>query len=240
MSRMPSQESTALPEVPNVLGNDTMTGSTGAIAVSDNNEDGDNLLDELSSGMSQSPLVRNESRTGILLLIVIIVAAGGILYTMRRMGMSARLEIVDVNIDYPLDERIGFDAEERDRLLKDLEESGRIVQVELKDLKMNPFAWDGAESIDPTEDPAIRAAREAAERARVAVEKRQREIENAADRLEVRSIMGGRTPIANISGNIVRVGDVLEDFFTVIEIKTRTVVLQVDDRFLEIGEFDDE
>lgn len=243
MSRLPSQELPTmpkLPEIPKLADKDRKpTGSTGALMVSEGEENGGSLLDALG-GSRESLVSRHESRTGVLLLLAIVVAAGGILYTMRRMGMSAQLETLDVKIDYPLDDSPGLNNEERERLLKELEESGRIIQVALQDLQMNPFAWEAAKQIAPEEDPEAAALAAAAERTRIAMEKRQREIEQAADKLEVRSIMGGRTPLANISGSIVRVGDVIDDMFEVIEIKTRTVLLKVDDKFIEIGELDEE
>jgi hypothetical protein len=246
--RMPSFEPPPLPDVPEVpslsgrtSGTRDSRGESGALTLAhaDDESAEHKLLGDLGPGAS-SLARRHESRTGILLLIVIVGAAGGILYGMRQLGMSAQLETLDLRIDYPLDEQATFDVVERERLLADLQESGKIIQVALKDLKMNPFAWEAAQSPQPDEDSSIADAQAAAERARIAMEKREREIGAAADKLVVRSIMGGKMPIANISGQIVRAGDTVAEMFTVIEIKARTVVLEVDGRLLEIGEFDEE
>ena len=239
------QSMPTLPDLPDVPKVDDAAGLSrsggGALSVADQGDDANSLLGTLNGGAGGSSVVRHESRTGILLLLAIIVAAGGILYTMRRMGMSAQLEKLDVKIDYPMDGTPGLDATERERLIKELEDSGRIVQVELRDIKMNPFAWEqAAKPIEPDETDEERDRRLAAERAREAMEKRQAEIEAALDKLDVRSIMGGRTPIANISGDVVRKGDVINDMFTVVEIKTRTVILEVDGKYIEIGELDAE
>ena len=68
--------------------------------------------------------------------------------------------------------------------------------------------------------------------------RRKREIVRKYSALDLNSVLLGSTPVARISGNTVRVGDILDGIFRVKSISARTVNLEVDGKLytLSLGE----
>jgi hypothetical protein len=165
----------------------------------------------------------------VALLLGVVVVAGGTLFALRQFGMKGALDSVAVDIDYPLEDG-GYEliSQEHARLMENLEAGDDVVQVPLSGVQMNPFEWDDTvpAASAPGETEAERLAREEAERLKREIESRQRTIETALSSLKINSVMGGARPIARISGEFVRENDILQDMFLVVEIRTRSVVLE--------------
>lgn len=168
-----------------------------------------------------APRARRKAESFLPLLIVVAVSAA-VLYGMRTMGGMASLDLVEIEIDYPLD------ASERataahDDVIDELVSSTEVVQVPLESIRMNPFVWKMSPpkaEVDSAEQARLEAERIAKEQERL-----ERERRAAFSKLTLNSVMGGRVPVAMISGELVKVGDPVGEHFTVRTIEGRRVVL---------------
>jgi hypothetical protein len=153
---------------------------------------------------------------------------------MRKLGLAGRLDLVDIKIDYPFDmHKDAVVGPDHETVISDLKSSADVVQVPPELVQMNPFEWK-TQSKDQSGDIAAKEA----ERLRKAAAARKKEIQTAFSRLTLNSVMGGRIPVAQISGQLVKVGDDVGDYFTVLSIKGRTVILVAgDDKYtLTLGD----
>lgn len=198
-------------------------------------EGGEGSMSEVTSG----PLGAVQSILGRLggfaVLAIIIVIGSGLLFGMRKLGMAGGVELIDIKIDYPIDEKDRAAGPDHKTILEDLRTSGQVVQVPPEFVQMNPFEWKEESRTSEVEDDS--ALREA-ERVRKAQAARDSEIRSALASMKLNSVMGGRTPMAQISGQLVRVGDTLPAGFVVMRIEGRSVTLAVDSRefVLTLGE----
>ncbi|MCB9838799.1 MAG: hypothetical protein H6813_05630 [Phycisphaeraceae bacterium] len=170
-----------------------------------------------------------------LLLALVVLVAGGGLYLMRQMGLGAKIQFTNVKIDYPLEG--GSQKGDDQRLLADLR-SGGVEQVPLNQVQKNPFELIGEARM--VNDMPVLPRGESPEEARLrrAAEDRQRLIANRYASLDLNSVLLGGVPVARISGQTVRVGDLVADLFLVKSITSRTVDLEVDGKLytLSLGE----
>ena len=178
--------------------------------------------------------MRSIPESAALLLLVVAVAGGG-LYAMRKMGLGSKLQFTSVQIDYQLGGDI-LDGKVQD-LLADLRDN-EIEQVPLSQVQKNPFQLIGNElSVADVHRRNPNESAEEAERRRN-IEERQRMIIRAYADLNLNSILLGRVPVARISGQTVRIGDVVEGLFQVKTISAMAVDLEVDGKLytLSLGE----
>lgn len=214
--------------------------------------DGDELLttDPLADvGTDPTPVVPGSDETlravrktklrGTLLMVAMITVGGGLLYGMRMMGVSKRLTMKDVKIDYPLERaEQSVTRAEHERVIRALASSENVIQVPLEQVQMNPFALrSDAEAAAPTENgpsaEELAAARSAKER-----DARVKKLQDALKKLKLNSVVAsGHMPVAQISGQVVKIGDIVAEEFIVGKIKQRSVVLLADGQEyeLEIG-----
>ncbi|HBS28820.1 MAG TPA: hypothetical protein DEB06_05080 [Phycisphaerales bacterium] len=173
--------------------------------------------------------------SGVLVLLIVVVAASGSLYAMRRMGKAGHLKMLDIKIDYPVEGATRIATSDHVVLMNDLRTTGEVPQVPLDEVQMNPFEWRGLEVV--TTVPGGRSI-DPAEAARLERERRAAQINDAFKRLSLNSVIGGRIPVARISGQMVRVGDTVGEFFRVTEIGGREARLEADGRVftLSLGE----
>lgn len=161
--------------------------------------------------------------TGSLILLLVVIVAGGVLYIMRQFGLGTRLELIDVKIDYPIDD-VNRNTGAHEKVLAELRDSAIAVQVPLNDVKKNPFELN----IQKKEEPVARKIANPVDREAYEREQRQRLIQTTFNSLELNSVLAGSTPIARISGENVRVGDKIKNLFLVHAIHGRTVDLIAD------------
>lgn len=163
--------------------------------------------------------------SGFLVLGLVIVVAGGSLYMMRKFGANRNIAVADIKIDYPMDATgsLAPDDNEHIRVLNDLSGPDSSVQVPLDEVREDPFEIPTDEveiAAGPEEDPEAERLRQLAERKKV--------IQNAFNSLDLNSVLGGSIPIARISGQPVKTGDTIGEYFTVIAIHGRSVDLMAD------------
>lgn len=157
-------------------------------------------------------------------LIALVVVSGAVLWGMRHLGTRGSINLVDISIDYPVkDESATVD---HSSIIRALQESNNIPQVAPQMIAMNPFSWKQTDADVKT----VTAAELEAERLKREHEKHMRALEASARNLILNSVMGGRVPVANISGELVAVGDTVADTFTVTRIEGREVEIQAEGR----------
>ena len=197
-----------------------------------------------NDGGAMDPLAGAEAKSGIntgavLIVVVIVIAAGG-LFVMRTLAgmtsiasadstteqkIAAFLDVISGNSSGPRDEHSVL-MNSDDTALQVLGESYTDRQVPLDNVQRNPFVIDETRTSIPTASNP-NPDRNSAERAKQAM--RDRFIK-AGNGLSLDSTLLGSTPLANISGDIYRVGDVLylekEDVsLRITEIKSNSVRL---------------
>lgn len=163
--------------------------------------------------------------TIIALCMVVAIGAGG-LWFMRVIAKGRTLEEMDSpSIDYPLEKERTDAAQGHEQVLRDLSTSAEFPTVPLGQVQMNPFTLKvesarSAEQNASTADPAEMARREE--------ERRRKEIEERFSMLKLNSVMNGSVPMAQISGELVRAGDTIDEIFTVTAITGRSVTLEAE------------
>lgn len=167
----------------------------------------------------------------------------GVVFGMRQLSLAAAKAGELFSLEYQPEAEDVEAIAKFDRVMRDLERSGRPVQVPVDQLKASPFTFTFGEEpieIDPGEDMSMAQLREAQRQAALEEQRRAAEIRarndeifKALGELKVHSVMGGSKPVAMISGKAVREGDEL-GMFRAVKIAGRTVVLEVDNRYFAI------
>lgn len=168
--------------------------------------------------------------SGPVILGLVVATAGLMLGAMRLMGIGANIDLVKVKIDYPLDGE-GGPKKDHTRILSDLKDAG-VAQVPLEAIQMNPFEWKTMRAPEPV---AQEKGPDPAELSRIEREQRAQTLKSALAGLQLNSVMAGRVPVARISGEMVKVGDKVGEFFTVKSIGGRSVELTADDQTFTIS-----
>jgi hypothetical protein len=159
---------------------------------------------------------------------------------MRQFGVGVSTATAQIGVDIERVDRPKIEAKRFETLMTTLESGDRPLQINPEKISQpSPFelSFETGTVVDntPRETPEQRAAREAAEAKVRAERERAAVIGNALESLKLQSIVGGRNPAARINTQIVRAGDTVADYFTVVEIRARSVILQVDGKTYELG-----
>jgi hypothetical protein len=172
---------------------------------------GENGLDPLANAGEKKKL-----NTGYLLLVVVVLIAGAGLWFMRAVshvsastsGGDAELTISkflqSLQGSKPEKQASGTVVRTDANVVSVLSETYTNKQVPLSDVQRNPFILDGegddmpVQDAGPGEDPKPKAM--AAMKAK---------FEKAGNTFELKSVIMSSSPLANVSGKIVRVGDEL-------------------------------
>lgn len=182
-------------------------------------------FDDLSEESAQ------KSHTGLVILATIAALSGATLWGMHHLGTRGNIDLVDISIDYPLE--TGGIQSDYSELLEDLRASTQLVQVAPEMIQMNPFSWKS------TAEPAIAGIKTPDQLAAERAERERQQLLVALDStvasFRVGSIMGGRVPMAQVSGELVREGDTLAEHFTVVAIQGRAITLSAEGRSWTIG-----
>lgn len=173
----------------------------------------------------------------MIVALALLVMSVGAIYAMRRVGTVSGMGGDQLKVDY---QPSVINAEFERRFVKamdDLARSGRPLQVSAEELGPAPFDLRMRLSMgtvvaegDDSSRAQMMAARAAAERD--AESRRQqaealRRVSDAASGLTVQGIIGGRVPVATISGRMCRVGDQVADgVLTVASIERDGVVVE--------------
>ena len=184
----------------------------------------------------------SESRVNTQLVIAACVLAvgGGAIYGMRYIGMQAGLGENITSIDYASESNTTDFAKRFTSVMQTLDESSISVRlIDRESFPPAPFSRPtfGAdpEPIDPGMSQAERDEL-AHERDREReIERRQESVINEAMRFKLQGIIGGSRPAARVSGLPVRVGMPLGDYFTVIKINGRSIIIEGDGMRFELA-----
>lgn len=180
-----------------------------------------------AEGGASAPPKSKLSGQAALLVMVLVAGAGGLL-AMRYLGMGPRSSQGEVvKIDYDLNKV--SESVDHNRVLADLSANRSAEQVPPDQVQRNPFKFAGSLESEaaPTPDRPASADPDIARREREAAE-RQKRLDQAFASLDLHTVLAGSNPVARISGETVRVGDRIGEFFTVVDIQGRSVSLECD------------
>lgn len=173
----------------------------------------------------------------------VLVLGIGVVVGMRQLSLAAAKAGEMFSLEFEPEAEDVEAIAKFDRVMRDLERSGRPMQVPLDQLNGSPFTFSFGEEpieVEAGEDMSMAQLREAQRQAALeeqrrasAVQARNDEIFSALGELKVQSVLGGSTPVARISGEAVREGDEL-GIFRAVKISGRAVVLEVDGRYFAI------
>lgn len=203
-----------------------MSGSGGMDLSADlNSPENDLLSGSGGDSFASSPTAAKKSNSGIIILLGVVVVAGGALYAMRHIGMTGLPEFGDeIKINYPLERSEKKFEEDYRALLEDLRTSDEVVQVPITEVVMNPFTWKGETEAIAAGPTATGPSDREREITRL-IEQRNREITMLMGRLKFTGVMGRRVRSATVNGQLVREGDIVENFFRVDAIGDREITL---------------
>jgi hypothetical protein len=176
---------------------------------------------------------------GPTLLVAGIMATGLVLLLgMRHFGKKEVLTAAPVKLDYTPDEALGKRERIGQKNLEIIRRTSAPPQVPGDEIKKNPFELASKPVSNEPGQPQVNLNAEAAKRDAEERARRVAQVQGTLASLKLQSVMDGPTPIARVSGEIVRVGDTLSEIFTVTAITGRSVTLQVDgkDFLLEMAE----
>jgi hypothetical protein len=184
---------------------------------------------------------RRMSRSSML-IVVTVACSGAAIAGMRHLAGGPRSSLAaPVKIDYDVDKsRVG--AGDHKKVLAELATT-HAAQVPPEQVQRNPFMMAGALEEMQVGGPTTgdleaakseKAARAEAEKVKREREEHQRAVETAFNELDLHSVMGGPTPVARISGQTVRIGDTIGNYFKVTAIQGRTVTLEADGKMFTL------
>ncbi|MBL8962830.1 MAG: hypothetical protein KF787_05010 [Phycisphaeraceae bacterium] len=153
---------------------------------------------------------------------------------MRRIGMQAGMTFDTDSSMIPVGGPSAADAGRLAAVMSEIESTQSVQAASRHRPGKNPFSLAPLGSTKRTEETRDEA-RELAER--LAQEKliRAQRLEAALESLHLNGIVGGREDrIASIGSKTYRVGDVVDDLFTITQIDGRTVIVAVDDQLYEL------
>lgn len=177
---------------------------------------------------------RRRFAASTVLLVASVVVAAGMLYGMRTMGLGASVASAkSTKFDQDLVKAAERKPRDHSAVIDDLNASRVSQQVPDDKVKRNPFRLDFATSAATAQNEgpdaaqvSERALREKAESERKALAARRAEVQKTLDGIRLQSVMYGPNPMARVNGRTVRVGDKINELFTVTEIRQRSVVVE--------------
>jgi hypothetical protein len=145
---------------------------------------------------------------------------------MRTYGMRSGISFKEVKVEFTGDSTTAKSASYQ-RIMNDLEQAGKPIQIPGERLKKNPFMLGAAQSpTDPTANSAELQAKKNEELARIQRERHIADVQTSLSTLQLHSVMDGRVPVARVNDETVRVGSKLAEFFTVTAISGRELELE--------------
>jgi hypothetical protein len=178
--------------------------------------------------------------TGALLIVVVLIIAVGVLFTMRQLS-----QVSATSAPSPVEETVTEFIQNiktvdptNKRALTVINEDYQWLQVQLENVQRDPFApmYDPivVQSTNTTHVPDNDSERQQAERQRY-----EELVQLGEDRIELKSVLMGRPPLANVNGKVVRVGDRVpiegsEISFMVVSIEMDEVKLMTEDPIFDL------
>ncbi|MBX3365490.1 MAG: hypothetical protein KF866_12100 [Phycisphaeraceae bacterium] len=191
------------------------------------------ILRDLSNAESTGSAKGRRLSAYVFVMAFVVVTGGGAIGVMRHMGLKSGIDLSGANLKYTAKHAVP--AANFERVLHTLENSASPKQLPATVITIDPFRQDTGPAVR-NDDRALAEAERARQR-QIEEEKRRaadraRQIESKLSSMRVVSIMNGPIPIANISlggkRNFVKVGDVIDQLFMVVQIEGSRVVVEVD------------
>ncbi len=162
------------------------------------------------------------SQSVVLALVLGVSAAS--LFGMRHLGSRSGMDMT-IKGDTPqvrAAAATGINDAKYERIMADLQRIQQPLDLALVDFKKSPFMRPPKRRL--AEDPHAPDAPDVD----AATERRLSALNATFDKLALQSVLGGSTPVARINTKMFRVGDVVEDTFTITKIDGRSVELTAD------------
>lgn len=164
---------------------------------------------------------------------VLICAAGGLIYSMRKMGIGPLKSFAAAKMpDYDVTKGSATNADHQ-KVLNELSRATSTAQVPADQVQKNPFRL--ADSLGSSEDDAAEDAKKseaqrmaAQARAKKEAEARAKAVENKLNTIKIHSIMNGSNPVARVNDQFVRVGDLIDETFAVKAINERSIEIDAE------------
>jgi threonine dehydrogenase-like Zn-dependent dehydrogenase len=188
----------------------------------------------------------NASRQGInssvIAMGLVVLVGAGLVFAMRKIGVQGVAASTIIAADLDLDKVRSADAFEHKKLVSDLKASRVDRQVDVDNLRRNPFTM-------PEAVQEVRRKREQEEKDRRAATAdphnqmhqfqaaangndkeaaRKQAIATEAAGLTLQSVVAGNVFLARINGQVYRVGDQVGEFFVIMDMDGRSVTLTAD------------
>ncbi|MGD9690600.1 MAG: hypothetical protein AB7K52_13020 [Phycisphaerales bacterium] len=193
------------------------------------------VVESLSIAPTRRPRI---SGTWVLLIGSAFISTG-VLMGMRYIGMKGGVTGKEVKFDESLVQAAARPKRDYGAVIRDLNASRVTQQVPGEQVKKNPFrlaeTMEGLMPVTETVDPSLMSRAAELEALRKKEQERAAAVTTELRGFKLQTVLGGRPPLARVSGNLVRVGDTLGKFFKVKAIHGRTVDLECDGRVYEIG-----
>lgn len=186
-----------------------------------------------------SPVAKRVS-TQMVALVLVLVLGGGLLWGMRKLGIGPLNHFAGASMpDYDMSQLGTNKTADHKRILDELTANYSKTQVPLDQVQRNPFRLaDGLSKpeVKPGEDPAKVTAEQ---QKRIALQRKDK-VKAALANLKLNGVLGGSTPVARISGDAVRIGETVGDYFTVKAIHGRSVELTCENEVYTLTMDDDQ
>jgi hypothetical protein len=187
---------------------------------------------EAAAAPAQTTANKLAAQSQNIIVMLVIAVSGGMLFGMRQVGMNSGIaQADDTVVQYT---PLTVDPTRRaaqERALQGLQRMSTPIPLEPGSVTLEPFLTKAKEDAPLADDPELAKAleeRRRAEAAKRAHEERTIAAKAAVSKLVLHSVLEGRTPVARIGENVVRVGDKVDELFTVVSIEGRQVVLDAD------------
>lgn len=187
----------------------------------------------------------SDSKVSVHMVVALAVVAvgAGVIYAMRYIGMKAGLNEEIASIDYTSQSENSEFKNRFGEVMGELDESTIAVQLKDHDAFVDaPFSRPSAMG---SSEPLVKPEPGMSEEERLALQ-RERELELERERrknavvseamsFELQGVVGGSRPAARVSGQPVSTGSKLGEYFKVIEITGRAVVIEGDGMRFELS-----
>jgi hypothetical protein len=170
-------------------------------------------------------------------LVIILGVSAAALASMRHIGIKSGIDFNNGS-KTPVQPAAAQDEPEKaaryDRIMKDLQQLQTPLDIALGELAKIPAliptdqkVAKPFEEIRPT-GPSDEDNKKSSDMARIAASR------EAAKKLELQSVMGGKVPLARIDGKFYRIGDLVNEKFIVRAIDHRSVVVEANGETFEV------
>jgi len=170
----------------------------------------------------------------IVIAICVLAIGGGAIYAMRYIGMQAGLDEQVHTIDYTSETNSADFSHRYSSVMRALEKSKTSVELaDQSDFAPVPFSHPVAVKedqipVDPGMSKEERLALQKERDQQRAIKERRDSVIGEAMRFKLQGIIGGSRPAARVSGQPVRAGMKLGEYFTVQAITGRSVIIEGD------------